>query len=116
MNADSYLYCAQFLAAVGFALVCELVLKRRFEEAGYTWALATVGIAQVGLIVAARLALAPVPPLAGADAAWWTWWLIFWSFLAAALPIWYWQLRLQHLKTRALLGFTSRRIGADAEE
>ena len=116
MEANVYLYSAQFLAAVGFALVCEYLLKRKFEEAGYTWALATVGIAQVGLIVAARLALAPVPALTGAAMAWWTWWTIFWSFLAAALPIWIWQLRLMHTKTKDLLGFTLRRNRTDDGE
>jgi hypothetical protein len=54
--------------------------------------------------------------LTGADAAWWTWWTIFWSFLAAALPIWIWQLRLQYLKTKDLLGFTLRRNRADDGE
>jgi hypothetical protein len=116
MDPNVFLYGAQFLAAIAFALVCEYLLKRRFEEAGYTWALATVGIAQVGLIVAARLALAPVPPLTGADAAWWTWWTVFWSFLASALPIWGWQLWLMHARTKDLLGFTSRRNRTDDGE
>lgn len=94
MTADAVLYLAQFAAATVFALVCEFVFKRRYEP-GYTWAPAMAGIAQVGLLVAARLAWAPLPNLEGAALVWWVWWLIFWSFVASAVPVVFWQVVLQ---------------------
>lgn len=100
MNPDWLLYGAQVAGAVLFALVCELVLKRRYEP-GYTWAPATWGIAQVGLLVAARLAWFPLPQLPdAASAVWWLWWLIFYSFLWAAVPIWFWQIVIQDRRWR----------------
>jgi hypothetical protein len=111
MNADLVCYVAQFLAAVVFALVCEFLFRRRYEPS-YTWVPAMVGIGQVGLIAAARLALAPVPHLVGAEMAWWTWWLIFWGFVASSIPIIVWQVIVQEWRVRRLLAFTSRQDGA----
>jgi MFS family permease len=93
MNPDFWCYVAQFVAAVVYALIAELALKRRYEP-NYTWAMGMWGIGQVGLIVAARLAWAPLPALFQAELVWWVWWLIFWSFVAAAFPIVGWQLAM----------------------
>lgn len=99
MSADFVLIVSQFITALLFVLVCEFLLKRRYEP-DYTAVLATVGIAQVGLLVAARLAWAPLPALDGPALTWWLWWLIFWSFIAAAIPIWIWQLVIQGKRWR----------------
>lgn len=101
--ADLTLYGAQALAAVIYALIVEFSGLRRWAEPGRVVVLATAGIAQVGLIVAARLALAPVPQLPPSGVAWWLWWVVFWSFMAAAAPIWIWQLVLQSRRVRATL-------------
>lgn len=93
-NPDTLTYLAQFVAATIYALVAEFVLKRHYEP-NYTWLMGMWGIGQVGLIVAARLAWAPLPSLFQAALVWWVWWLIFWSFVAALLPIAVWQLVLQ---------------------
>lgn len=94
MHPDFWCYVAQFAAAVIYTLIAEFVLKRRYEP-GYTWAMGMWGIAQVGLIAAGRMAWTPLPSLASAAMAWWVWWLVFWSFVAALLPIAGWQLALQ---------------------
>jgi hypothetical protein len=72
------------------------------------YVLATAGIAQVGLLVAARLALAPVPQVAPDAVAWWLWQLVFWSFMGAAAPIWAWQIGLQSRRWRATLAAWER--------
>lgn len=102
--ADLICYGAQFFAACAFALVCELVFKRRYEP-GYVWIPATIGIAQVGLIVRARLALAPVPALWPDAVAVWTWDLIFWSFVSAFIPIAIWQVGIQRGRIAAVLAY-----------
>jgi hypothetical protein len=106
--ADLILYVAQAVAAVLYAVIVEASGLRRWAEPGRVYVLATAGIAQVGLLVAARLALAPVPAQAPSAVAWWLWWLIFWSFMAAAAPIWIWQLGLQSRRIRATLAAWER--------
>lgn len=99
MAPDFLTYLGQSVAATLYALVLEFGCKRRYEP-GYTWVAVVWGVAQVGLIVAARLAWAPVPPGYPGAVAWWVWWLVFWSFCAAGLPIITWQLILQALRWR----------------
>lgn len=111
MTADWLLYLAQSVAATIFALVCEFVFKRRYEP-GYTWVPAMCGIAQVGLLVAARLALAPVPDLPAVALVWWVWWLIFWSFVASAIPVIVWQVVLQNARVQKAMAAWMRWGGA----
>ena len=99
--ADLATYIAQFAAASAYAAVLELGLKRRYEP-DHTWVTVVWGTAQTGLILAARLALAPVPDLAGADLAWWVWWLWTWSFAAGGLPIIAWQVIIQKRRWQAV--------------
>lgn len=65
MQADLVMYAIQFLAAILYAVVLELVFRRRYEP-DYTWVTVVWGNAQVGAIIAARLLLAPPPELAHA--------------------------------------------------
>jgi hypothetical protein len=106
--ADMVLYAVQAGAAILYAITVEATGLRRWAEPGRVYVLATAGIAQVGLLVAARLALAPVPALSPDAVAWWLWWAIFWSFMAAAAPIWTWQIALQSKRVRDTLAAWER--------
>ncbi len=99
MSPDVLMYIAQTVAGAAYAAVLELALKRRYEP-GYTWVTVVWGTAQVGLIIAARLAWAPTPDLSGAARDWWQWWLWTCSFAAAGLPIVFWQVVLQGRRWR----------------
>lgn len=101
MSPDGLTYAAQFAGAAIYAVVLEVGLKRRYEP-GYTWVAVVWGVAQVGLIIAARLAWAPIPPGYPAAVAWWVWWLTFWSFCAAGLPIILWQTVIQARRWRQI--------------
>jgi len=108
MIADLLLYCTQALAAAAYAAVLELCFKRAYEP-DFTWLTVVWGVGQVGTLVAIRLAAAPI---AGADAqagAWYAWWLVFWSFVAAALPIIGWQLVVQRRRIVFLLAYVTGR-------
>lgn len=94
MTADLVLYLVQLVAGAGYAAVLELVFHRRYEP-GYTWVTVVWGTGQVGLLVAVRLLLAPVPPLTGSSLAWYLWWMWAYSFGASGLPIIVWQVVLQ---------------------
>lgn len=114
MSADLATYSIQFLAAVLYAIVLELVFKRRYEP-DYTWATVVWGNAQVGGIIAARLALAPAPALPIEALVWWGWGIWFWSFVAAGLPVIFWQMFIQRQRHNDLLAFLGRWIGADRD-
>lgn len=93
MGPDMWLLVAQTAAGLALALVLEYVLHRRYEDR-WTWLTVVWGVGQVGLLVAARLALAPPPALPPDAIAWWVWRLTFWSFVAAGFPIILWQILL----------------------
>jgi hypothetical protein len=95
MTADVLLYVAQFAVASLYAYVLEVTLQRRYEPRG-TWMTVVVGTALVGLLVAARLALAPLPTITGEGMAWYVWWIVTYSFVASGSPIIIWQLALRN--------------------
>lgn len=102
---DFLLYATQFCAAICLAAILEHVFHRSYEP-DWTWVCVVIGVAQVGLLVAARLALFGVDPArSAASAAWYVWWLIFWSFVAAALPIVSWQLWISRGRLRTLMAY-----------
>lgn len=105
--ADVLTYLTQFLAGAAYAAVLEVGLKRRYEP-DYTWATVVWGTAQVGLIVAARLALAPPPAQFQIDLVWWVWWLWTWSFVAAGAPIVFWQMVVQRGRIAQLVAYLQR--------
>jgi hypothetical protein len=108
MFADFLLYAGQAVAAAILAAVLEFGFRRRYEPHA-TWVVVMWGVAQVGLLVALRLAIAPI---AGADAqagAWAAWWLVFWSFCAAAVPVVGWQLAIQRSRIVFLLAYMTGR-------
>lgn len=98
---DAFTYLAQGVVGAIYAAVLELGLKRRYEP-GYTWVTVVGGTALVGLIIAARLAWAPLPVLQPVALAWWLWWLWTFSFAAAGLPIVVWQVVLQDRRWRQI--------------
>lgn len=110
MQADLVLYVIQFLAAALYAVALEQVFHRRYEP-DYTWVTVVWGNAQVGLLIAARLLLAPPPALEPAALAWWGWGLWFWSFVASGLPIVFWQVVIQRRRHVDLMNFVDRWIG-----
>lgn len=113
-DADIISYVTQFAAGVALALVLELVFRRKYEP-GYTWVTVVWGTAQVGLIVALRLRLAPLPALPPVDLTWWQWWYWVNCFVAAGLPIVVWQVIIQERRVRQLFAFMSRRHGQPTE-
>jgi hypothetical protein len=58
----------------------------------WTWATVVAGVTLVGLVVAARLFLLPLPAYQGELLAAWVWWQWVWHFVAGGLPIIWWQL------------------------
>lgn len=92
MSPDLILYISQFCAASLLALVLEFGFHRRYEASGHTVLPATWGIAQVGLLVLARLHLVPLVGFSAQEGALQGWWITFWSFVASAIPIATWQM------------------------
>lgn len=102
---DFLLYVSQFASAALLSAVLEHVFHRSYEP-DFTWAVVVWGVAQVGLLVALRLWLWGAPPdLSAVQAAWWCWWIIFWSFVAAALPVIGWQLWIGRGRLRTLMAY-----------
>jgi hypothetical protein len=100
--ADYLLFAGQALAGALYAVVLELVFKRRYEP-GYTWVTVVWGTAQVGLLVALRLLVAPLPSFAhGGEAVWWSWWSWTLSFAASGVPVVFWQVVLQERRWKRL--------------
>jgi hypothetical protein len=104
---DLLCYLAQFVAGAVYVAVLELVFKRSYEP-DYTWVTVVWGTLQTGMIVAARLALAPAPALPIDALVWWSWWLWTWSFAAAGLPVVFWQVVLQGGRGREVVDFVRR--------
>lgn len=100
-TADALCYLAQFVASGIYAVVLEFGFRRKYEP-NWTWATVVWGVAQVGLIIAARLAWGPLPILFYETMAWWVWWLMFWSFCASGAPIIIWQFIKMSSRHRAV--------------
>lgn len=109
MNAllmtDLLLYLVQFAAMSAVVLFIELKLKRSILSDGQTiWAI-TWAVAQVGLLVLARLYISPLE-IKGIpqDGALYCWSLVFWSFISAFLPVAFWSWKMNKDQVQKLLG------------
>ena len=105
---DGLLYIAQAAAGACYALFLERGIKRAYEP-NLTWLTVVGGVAIVGLLVAARLALAPVSGTSASAGAWHSWWLVFWSFCASGAPVIGWQLAVDRHRIRELTEYVLRR-------
>lgn len=93
---DFILYAAQFIAMLVVVVVLEYGNKRRFLASGKALWPVTWAVAQVGLIVLARLYLAPLTEGSAQDGAIAVWWMVFWSFVASLIPVGSWVALINH--------------------
>lgn len=104
---DLLLYLVQAIAMTAVVLFIELVLKRApLSDSNSIWAV-TWAVAQVGLLALARLHLFPLEGTAQ-DGAIHCWVIVFWSFVAAFIPVAAWTWISDQQQTRELL---ERRYG-----
>lgn len=87
---DLILYSIQFIAMLIVVLVVEFGFGRSIINNSTVW-LIMWAVAQVGLLVLARLYIAPLAVGSAQGGALYCWWLVFWSFVATAIPVVAWQ-------------------------
>ena len=86
---DLLTYIATFFVCSLYAIVLDRLGKA--YEPRWTWLTVVVGVGLVMLGVAGRIALIPLPELAGVELAWWVWRTTAWHFVAGGAPIIIWQ-------------------------
>lgn len=99
---DLILYGIQFIAMLAVVLVVEFALGRSIINGSTVW-LIMWAVAQVGLLVLARLYIAPLAVGSAQDGALYCWWLVFWSFVASAIPVVAWTEISNHQQIQELL-------------
>lgn len=103
LMSDVTLYFIQFIAMTCVVLFLEFGLERRIVADGHTvWAIVWA-VAQVGLLVLARLYIAPIAGQTVQDGAISCWVIVFWSFVAAAIPVIAWTQITNHQQVQRLI-------------
>lgn len=109
ISADFVLYLCQFLAMVVVVAFLEFVNKRKFLGNGRALWPVVWAVAQVGLIVLARLHIAPLEAGSAQEGAIAAWWMVFWSFISTFIPVALWVGLINHRQVMELV----KRAGND---
>jgi drug/metabolite transporter (DMT)-like permease len=101
---DFHFYLGAAATSALYALALEKIGRERYEP-DFTVVTVMVGVALTGGWVALRLALAPLPDLAGIALAWYVWWLMFWMFVSTGIPVTSWQIWQSRVRLAGLLRY-----------